>query len=95
MAEIGEQDLEIIEASYTAFGDRRSTKTSGAKPRKSRKKNGKSPFLEGSFVSHKLFGKGRVLEVSPDHGDFKIVVDFGDKGVKKLLAGYAKLDILS
>ena len=95
LSEIGEQNLEIIEPSYTAFGARRSSKAGRAKPRKSRKKNGKSPFLEGSYVSHKLFGKGRVLEVTPEHGDFKIVVDFGDKGVKKLLAGYAKLEILS
>ena len=95
LSEIGEENLEIIEPSYTTFGELRTQKAGTSKPRKSRKKNVKSPFLEGSFVSHKLFGKGRVLEVTPNHGDFKIVVDFGEKGIKKLLAGYANLELLS
>ena len=47
------------------------------------------------MVSHKLFGKGKVLEVTPDHGDLKLVVDFGEVGTKNLLAGYAKLEIIS
>ena len=49
----------------------------------------------GAIVSHKLFGRGKVLEVTPDHGDIKLVVDFGDAGIKKLLAGYAKLELIS
>ena len=95
LSEIGEEILDIVEPSYAASGVRRSPALGRARRKRPGKKNGDSPYLEGSFVSHRLFGKGRVLEVSPDHGDFKIVVDFGDKGVKKLLAGYANLEILS
>ena len=95
LSEIGEEILDVIEPSYSTSAVRRLPALGRAKRKKSGKKNSESPYLEGSFVSHRLFGKGRVLEVSPDHGDFKIVVDFGDKGVKKLLAGYANLEILS
>ena len=95
LSEIGEEILDVIEPSYSTSAVRRPPALGRAKRKKTGKKNSESPYLEGSFVSHRLFGKGRVLEVSPDHGDFKIVVDFGDKGVKKLLAGYANLEILS
>ena len=97
LAEIDEKNIETIQADFNVI-ERKSRTISRAK-RPYRAKKGKSDskykIAVGNMVSHKLFGKGRVLEVTPDHGDLKLVVDFGEVGVKNLLAGYAKLEVIS
>jgi len=97
LAEIDEKNIETIQADFNVI-ERKSRIISRAK-RQYRTKSGKSDskykIAVGNMVSHKLFGKGRVLEVTPDHGDLKLVVDFGEVGVKNLLAGYAKLEVIS
>ena len=48
----------------------------------------------GTFVKHKMFGIGKVLETSITNGNEKAEIDFGEKGVKSLLLKFAKLEIL-
>jgi len=44
-------------------------------------------FAVGDSVEHKVFGLGVVKQMKGD----RITVDFGDKGIKKLMAGFAPL----
>ena len=43
----------------------------------------------GDRVRHKAFGEGCVQEVKPMGGDAMVTIDFGDKGVKKLMLKFA------
>jgi DNA helicase-2/ATP-dependent DNA helicase PcrA len=45
-------------------------------------------------VRHEKFGVGTVVSVEPADGDLKLVVRFASVGSKRLLARYAKLEIL-
>ncbi len=49
---------------------------------------------EGMRVRHALFGVGTVLSVEPMDGDAKLVVRFVGVGTKRLLARYAKLEVV-
>ena len=96
LSEINEKNLETVQADYKAREIKASSISRAAKPYRSKRAKSESKYkiATGNIVSHKLFGKGKVLEVTPDHGDLKIVVDFGEVGIKKLLAGYAKLEVI-
>jgi DNA helicase-2/ATP-dependent DNA helicase PcrA len=48
----------------------------------------------GSRVRHAQFGVGTVVSVEPLDGDVKLVVRFANIGTKRLLAKYAKLQVL-
>ena len=48
----------------------------------------------GARVRHAQFGMGTVLSVEPMDGDMKLVVRFAGVGTKRLLAKYAKLEVL-
>jgi DNA helicase II / ATP-dependent DNA helicase PcrA len=48
----------------------------------------------GARVRHAQFGVGTVLSVEPMDGDLKLVVRFAGVGAKRLLAKYAKLEVL-
>ena len=48
----------------------------------------------GTRVRHEKFGVGTVVSVEPGDGDLKLVVRFASAGSKRLLARYAKLEIL-
>ncbi|NMA85070.1 MAG: DNA helicase PcrA [Epulopiscium sp.] len=48
-------------------------------------------FEEGDQVKHKKFGQGVVLEIRPAGADYEVTVDFGEKGIKKLMAHLSKL----
>ncbi len=48
----------------------------------------------GSRVRHAQFGVGTVVSVEPLDGDLKLVVRFANIGAKRLLAKYAKLQVL-
>jgi DNA helicase-2/ATP-dependent DNA helicase PcrA len=53
------------------------------------------PGLEqGMRVRHAQFGVGTVLSVEPVDGDAKLVVRFAAVGTKRLLAKYAKLEVV-
>ena len=51
-------------------------------------------YTKGDMVKHIKFGEGKVLEINDIGKDFEVKVDFGEKGIKKLLAGFAKLQKL-
>ena len=48
----------------------------------------------GARVRHAQFGVGTVISVEPMDGDMKLVVRFPAVGAKRLLAKYAKLEVL-
>jgi DNA helicase II / ATP-dependent DNA helicase PcrA len=48
----------------------------------------------GTRVRHAQFGVGTVMSVEPLDGDAKLVVKFPGVGVKRLLAKYAKLEVV-
>jgi DNA helicase-2/ATP-dependent DNA helicase PcrA len=50
-------------------------------------------FSSGQKVSHDSFGSGIVIESKPLSGDEMVIVAFDDVGIKKLIAGSAKLKI--
>jgi DNA helicase-2/ATP-dependent DNA helicase PcrA len=55
----------------------------------------KSPFTVGQQVRHPKFGTGVVLACLPTRGDCEVTVAFpGVTGVKKLMAGIAKLEVV-
>nr|MCR5475356.1 UvrD-helicase domain-containing protein [Lachnospiraceae bacterium] len=45
----------------------------------------------GDRVSHMKFGQGTVMSVEKGARDYEVTVEFDDAGVKKMLAGFAKL----
>ncbi|NLB24458.1 MAG: hypothetical protein GX828_03335, partial [Clostridiales bacterium] len=59
-------------------------------PVKKEMKSYEQEFASGDFVSHKKFGEGRVIEVTPP----TITVIFQSEGVKKLALGIAPLERL-
>ena len=53
---------------------------------------GAPAFKTGEQVRHPIFGDGVVISTMPVKDDHEIVVSFKDKGLKKLLLSFAKLD---
>ncbi len=48
-------------------------------------------FAPGDVVTHRKFGKGMVLSVTPEGGDVRIEIAFDDVGTKNLMGAFAKL----
>ncbi len=48
----------------------------------------------GTMVSHKLFGKGKVVNIEGDAPNTKVSIEFENSGKKQLLLRFAKLTIL-
>jgi DNA helicase-2/ATP-dependent DNA helicase PcrA len=51
-------------------------------------------FETGDRVRHPLFGEGIVIESKVTRGDEEVTVAFEEKGIKRLLASFAKLEKL-
>ncbi len=58
------------------------------------KKNTECPYKKGQTVRHKVFGDGVVISVTPMAGDTMVEVDFGAKGIKKLMTNYVKMTVV-
>ena len=54
-----------------------------------------SSFAPGDLVDHKVFGRGKVLKVTPVAGDCIVEIQFDRVGVKKTMANYAPLTKLT
>jgi DNA helicase-2/ATP-dependent DNA helicase PcrA len=54
--------------------------------------SGSDTFAAGQRVRHPTFGEGVVLSVSPLGNDWELTVVFSSHGIKRLLAGYARLE---
>ena len=50
-------------------------------------------YSVGQEVSHKTFGKGLIVSVTPMGGDTMLEIAFENVGTKKLMAGFAKLTV--
>lgn len=48
-------------------------------------------FAPGDVVTHKKFGRGMVLSVTPEGGDVRIEIAFDEIGTKNLMGAFAKL----
>ena len=48
-------------------------------------------FSPGDIVSHRKFGRGMVLSVTPSGGDVRIEIAFDTVGTKSLMGAFAKL----
>ena len=53
-----------------------------------------SDYSIGQRVSHKTFGEGMILSVTPMGNDTLLEIAFDTVGTKKIMAGFAKLTIL-
>lgn len=49
-------------------------------------------YKEGDTVSHKSFGTGTILTITPMGGDMLLEVAFDKAGTKKMMANYARLE---
>ncbi len=56
------------------------------------KKTSKLNYDVGDRVRHISFGEGTVIDIEDGAKDYKVSVDFDKFGVKKMFAGFAKLD---
>ena len=48
-------------------------------------------YAAGDLVTHKVFGRGRVVSLTPMGNDTLVEVRFDTKGTKKIMANFAKL----
>ena len=53
-----------------------------------------SKYEEGVKVYHKKFGEGVINKVEPEGEDLKVDINFEKAGHKRLMAKFAKLEIL-
>ena len=56
---------------------------------KTRKLNSKKSFKKGDLVKHKIFGIGRVQEVSRSGKDYKLKINFGGNK-KEILSSFVE-----
>ena len=53
-----------------------------------------SQYKEGIRIFHKKFGEGTITVVEPEGDDLKVDIDFDKVGHKRLMAKFAKLEII-
>ena len=56
------------------------------------KKSEKPDYKAGDMVRHIKFGEGEVLSITEGKKDYEIEVNFKKSGIKKMMAGFAKLE---
>ena len=49
-------------------------------------------YSVGDFVSHKVFGSGKVMKVTPMGNDHLLEIEFDKAGLKKIMSNYSKLE---
>lgn len=54
----------------------------------------KVEYKKGMRVKHKVFGVGLILNTTPMGGDMLLEIAFDEKGTKKLMANFVKMEIL-
>ena len=89
--------FEISRGGYTASNN---TPTSYSKPKSSYVVNTstantpKTEYKKGMRVKHKVFGEGLILSSTPMGNDSLLEIAFDEKGTKKLMANFVKMEIL-
>ena len=51
-------------------------------------------FTAGTKVIHKKFGEGIIISAEPEDDDLKLDINFEKVGNKRLMAKFAKLEII-
>ncbi len=54
----------------------------------------KTTYTKGMRVRHKVFGVGMILNTTPMGGDYLLEIAFEERGTKKLMANFVKMEIL-
>ncbi len=57
----------------------------------SKESSGGLGYSVGDTVEHSKFGKGRVISIDHGERDYMVSVKFDEFGLKKMLAGFARL----
>ena len=57
-------------------------------------KNEKVEYSKGMRVRHKVFGDGTILKTTPMGGDCLLEIAFDNRGTKKLMSNFVKMEIL-
>ena len=57
----------------------------------SKEASGGLGYSVGDTVEHSKFGKGRVISIDHGERDYMVSVKFDEFGLKKMLAGFARL----
>ncbi len=73
-------------AKKSTFAAAKNISTASAKP--------VANYSVGQMVSHKTFGNGLILSVTPMGNDSLLEIAFDNVGTKKIMAGFAKLTII-
>ncbi len=76
---------------YIASAGSRTMASVGIKTGKEMVSSGAPDYGVGDRVRHIKFGEGVVKQIDKGIRDYEVTVDFGGYGVKKMLAGFAKL----
>ncbi len=82
----------VIEPPITSFYAKRTSFTSPTV--KPSAPADKSPYSAGMKVEHNTFGVGIILKTVPMGSDTLLEIEFENVGLKKLMAGFAKLKII-
>mgnify|MGYP000591532151 FL=1 len=67
----------------------------GAPSAAPQKKAAAASYAAGDIVEHRVFGRGKVLKVTPVAGDCIVEIQFDRVGIKKTMANYAPLTKLT
>ena len=51
-------------------------------------------YAKGMRVRHKVFGDGTILKTTPMGGDCLLEIAFDNRGTKKLMSNFVKMEIL-
>jgi DNA helicase-2/ATP-dependent DNA helicase PcrA len=87
LSEMSQKDMHIIDrTSERSFDDQSDDRLDNVSNRPGAK------FKKGQLVRHKMFGLGRVTEVTPMGSQTRAVVEFNTAGRKTLILEYAKLE---
>jgi len=90
---IFESEAQTIFAAPQAQSKTIFTQTSGFDRKRETPKTNVN-YSDGERISHKIFGEGTIIDVSPMGGDYLLEIIFDKVGTKKIMANFAKIEKL-
>lgn len=86
-------------SSYSAYANNKTSSSSVKSSyldaqKKPQASSNSSAYKPGQRVSHKTFGDGMIVSITPMGNDTMLEIAFDTVGTKKLMSGYAKLTII-
>ena len=85
-----EEKRTVIGSSNSSFNSSYSQRSSYTAP----SKRTDCKYTSGMTVEHNTFGKGKIIKTVPMGSDTLLEVQFEGIGLKKLMAGFAKLKVI-